>query len=212
MEVKYEYFKKVYYKVLYLLKKNYNIVYERELRKKLKNQDFSIICSNCIGGIIYHRLGKEFLSPTINLWLHQDDFLKFVLNLKEYISKDLIFVESEYDYPVGILDDIRIYFNHSKTEEEAKLNWDKRKKRINYDNLFIIMYDRDEITKEDIKKLENVDCKNKIVLSDKEYPDIEYVLTIQPNNKVNGQQYLDKDILDKATFEKYFDFVKWLNC
>ncbi|MGM9535383.1 MAG: DUF1919 domain-containing protein [Intestinibacter sp.] len=204
--------KKVYYKVLNLLRRNYNIIYEKKLRKKLKNQDFSIICSNCIGGIIYHRLGKEFLSPTINLWLHQDDFLKFVLNLKEYISKDLIFVESEYDYPVGLLDDIKIYFNHSKTEEEARLNWDKRKKRINYDNLFIIMYDRDEITKEDIKKLENVDCKNKIVLSDKEYPDIDYVLTIQHNNKVNGQQYLDKDILDKRTFEKHFDFVKWLNC
>lgn len=204
--------KKVYYKVLNLLRRNYNIIYEKKLRKKLKNQDFSIICSNCIGGIIYHRLGKEFLSPTINLWLHQDDFLKFVLNLKEYISKDLIFVESEYDYPVGLLDDIKIYFNHSKTEEEARLNWNKRKKRINYDNLFIIMYDRDEITKQDIKQLENVDCKNKIVLSDKEYPDIDYVLTIQPNNKVNGQQYLDKDILDKRTFEKHFDFVKWLNC
>lgn len=81
------------------------------------------------------------------MWLHQDDFLKFVLNLKEYISKDLIFVEREYDDPVGLLDDIRIYFNYSKTEEEARLNWDKRKKRINYDNLFIIMYDRDEITK-----------------------------------------------------------------
>lgn len=53
---------------------------------------------------------------------------------------------------------------------------------------------------------------NKIVLSDKEYPDIDYVLTIQPNNKVNGQQYLDKDILDKRTFEKHFDFIKWLNC
>lgn len=206
-------FKKTYYKILNLIRKMYNKRYELKLRKRLKNNNFSIICSNCIGGIIYHRLDKKFLSPTINLWMHQFDFLKFVLNLKEYISKDLKFIESEYNYPVAMLGDITIYFNHSKTEEEAKLNWDTRKIRINYDNIFIIMYDRDGITKEDIKKLEQVNCKNKIVLSDREYSDIDYVLTIKPNyDKINGQQYLDKDIFDKRTFEKYFDFVKWLNC
>lgn len=206
-------FKKIYYKTLTLIQKIYTNVYELKLRKRLKNKDFSIICSNCIGGVIYHRLGKKFLSPTINLWLHQDDFLKFVLNLKEYIAKDLVFINSEYDYPVAMLDDIKIYFNHSKTKEEAKSNWDKRKERINYDNLFIIMYDRDGIIKDDIKKLKNINCKNKIVLSDKEYKDIDYVLTIKPNyDKANGQQYLDRDILDKRTFEKHFDFVKWLNC
>lgn len=206
-------FKKVYYKTLTITQKIYTNGYELKLRKRLKNKDFSIICSNCIGGVIYHRLGKKFLSPTINLWLHQDDFLKLVLNLKEYISKDLVFIESEYDYPVAMLDDIKIYFNHSKTKEEAKSNWDKRKKRIDYNNIFIIMYDRDGITKDDIRKLESVNCKNKIVLSDKEYKDIDYVLTIKPNyDKVNGQQYLDRDILDKRTFEKHFDFVRWLNC
>ncbi|WP_281526292.1 DUF1919 domain-containing protein [Intestinibacter bartlettii] len=205
--------RKIYNKLLNLIKKYYSLIYESKLRRKLKNKNFSIVCSNCIGGIIYHRLGHQFLSPTINLWMHQDDFIKFVLNLKEYISKDVEFIESEYDYPVGVLGDIKIYFNHSKTQEEARASWYNRKSRINYDNLFIIMYDRDGITKEDIKKLEQVDCRNKIVLSDKVYPDIDYVLTIKPNyDKINGQQYLDKDILDRMTFEKYFDFVKFINC
>lgn len=27
-------------------------------RKRLKNDNFTILCSNCIGGVIYHRLGK----------------------------------------------------------------------------------------------------------------------------------------------------------
>lgn len=201
-------FRKIYCKIE---KKHINR-YELKLRKRLKNDNFSIICPNCIGGIIYHRLGKKLLSPTINLWLHQDDFLKFVMNLKEYISKDLIFIESKYNYPVAMLGDIKIYFNHAKTEKEAKFDWDRRKKRINYENIFIIMYDKDGISKEDIRKLEKVNCKNKIVLSDKEYPDIDYVIKIEPNNRINGEQYLDKDIWGKRTFEKYFDFVKWLNC
>ena len=188
-------------------------VKRKKLRKKLKNDNFSIICSNCIGGIIYNRLGKKFLSPTINLWIRQNDFLKFVLDLKGYISKDLVFIESEYDYPVALLGDIKIHFNHYKTEEDARLNWDKRKNRINYDNLFIIMNNRDNITENDILKLNNVKCKNKIVLANKDYKNIDYVIKIKPNlDKTNGQVFLDKDILGKRTFEKYFDFVKFLNC
>lgn len=204
---------KFYNKSIFIIEKNYKKYYENKLRKKLKNKNFSIICSNCIGGIIYNRLGEKFLSPTINLWIRQDDFLKFVLDLKGYISKDLIFIDSKYDYPVALLGDIRIHFNHSKTKEEAKSSWDKRKKRINYDNLFIIMNNRDNITENDILKLKNIQCKNKIVLANKDYKDIDYVIKIKPNlDKLNGQVYLDKNILGKMTFEKYFDFVKWLNC
>lgn len=29
-------------------------------RKLLKNNEFTIISSNCVGGIIYHELGKQF--------------------------------------------------------------------------------------------------------------------------------------------------------
>lgn len=203
--------KKVFYKFELIIKSKYKEIYEKKLRKKLKNKNFSIICSNCIGGIIYNRLGHKFLSPTVNLWMNQKDFLKFVLNLENYISKELVFIDNEYDYPVARLDDINIYFNHSKNEEEAQKDWNRRKCRINYENLFIIMYDRNEITVDDIKKLELVKCKNKIVLSDKDYPEIDYVLKIKPTSRINGQQCLDNDFLGRKTFEKYFDFVKWLN-
>lgn len=36
-------------------------------RLKLCIENFSIISSNCVGGVITHELGKRFLSPTINL-------------------------------------------------------------------------------------------------------------------------------------------------
>lgn len=39
----------------------------------------------------------------------------------------------------------------------------------------------------------------------------QYVLTIKPNNCFNGESYLDKDCFRIRTFEKYWDFVKWLN-
>ncbi len=164
-----------------------------------------------MGGVIYHRLNKKFLSPTINLWMHQPDFLKFVMNLDKYISEELEFVKTEYEYPVGKLGDVRIYFNHSKSEAEARESWNRRKERIQYDNLYIIMYERDGITKDDILRLNQVICKNKIVFSEKEYKDIDYVMTIKPTSKLFGEQYLDKDWLGMRSFEKHFDFVNWLN-
>ena len=65
------------------------------LRFKLHNKDFSLITPNCIGGIIYHRLGVEFKSPTINLLFpDKKQYLRFVLNLPQYLSKDLKFIDN----------------------------------------------------------------------------------------------------------------------
>lgn len=193
------------------IRNNYTKLYEKKLRSRLKNDKFSIICSNCIGGVIYKRLGKQFLSPTINLWMSQQDLLKFVADLKGYLAKDLEFVENKYDYPVARLGDIMIYFNHSKSEQDAQSDWNRRKYRVNYENLFVIMYDRG-ISENEIRKLEHIDCRNKIVLSEYSHPEIEYALTIKVADRENGRQCMDRDWLGRRTFEKQFDFVSWLNC
>ena len=193
--------------------KIYYKVYTNNLRKRLQVKNFSIICSNCVGGVIYHRLGQKFLTPTINLWLYQDEFIKFCENLHYYLNCDLKFMDTaEFDFPVAMLDDIHIFFNHAKTNEEAEEDWNKRRGRVNYENLYIIMFDGDGITKDDMLRLENIDCRNKIVISSKEYPDIPYVKTIKPNlNKTDGERYMDRDWLLRRTFEKKWDFVSWLN-
>jgi len=188
-------------------------LWEKNLRQKLTNKDFSIICSNCIGGIIYHRLGLKFLSPTINLWMYQYDYLKLVLDLKKYMELNLEFIETEYNYPVARLGDITLYFNHYKSNEEAASCWDRRKKRINYDNLFLIMYDKDNLTKEDLKKLESVHCKGKIVISNNDYPDLGYVVKIKADMSNPEKRYrFDKNkFTGKRKFEEAFNYVKWLN-
>lgn len=196
-----------------LIKNMYIKKYEKNLRKKIKNKEISIICPNCIGGIIYHRLGLKFLSPTINLWMWQYDYLKFVSNLEYYISLKLDFIESENSYPVAKLGDITLHFNHYKTKMEANECWNRRKKRINYDNLFLIMYDKDGITKEDLKKLESIKCKGKIVISNKTYDDLNYIIKIPANMNNPKKRYRleESKITGVRKFEKYFDYVTWLN-
>ena len=194
-----------------VLVKLVNIIYERYMRIRLQNKDFTILCSNCMGGIIYHRLGLQFRSPTVNLWMRQRDFLKLAMKPREYMDEKLVFIESEYSYPVAQLGDIKIYFNHSKDEETARKDWERRKKRINYDNLFLIMFDRENLSDKEILILEDAPCKGKIVLSPMERKEIPFVKTIVPKNRPMGKQYHDKDWFGLRTFEKHFDFVRWLN-
>lgn len=177
------------------------------------NDNFSILCPNCIGGLIYHRLGKQFLSPTINLWMTQPDFLKFILNIKNYLQLELNFINSKFDYPVAMLGDITLHFNHYSNADEASSCWNRRKKRINYDNLFIIMYDKDGLSKEDIRSIENIKCRGKLVISNHKYPDIPYVKTI-PANMNNPEKRYRLDInkwTGKRKFEEKIDIVRWLN-
>ena len=182
-------------------------------RRRLKNDNFTILCPNCIGGIIYNRLGKQFLSPTINLWLFQQDFIKFLLDLKGYLAEELVFIKSQYSHPVAQLRDITIYFSHYHTEEEAASAWNRRKARINFDNLYIIMCDRDGVTRDDLLKLKEVPCKGRIVLSEhtRSYEDIDYLRTLNPGKGAFGNQFVDVDALGIYTFEKQFDYVGWLN-
>lgn len=119
-----------------LLRKNI----KRKNRASLTNSQFSIISSNCWGGVVYHDLGQEFLSPTINLWFKPNDFMKFVGNLKWYLSLEPIEEKStEYSYPVGRIGDIYLYFMHYSSFDEAKSKWMERATRINWDNIFIAM-------------------------------------------------------------------------
>ena len=145
--------------------------------------------------------------------MRQYDYLKFVLNLKYYISLELEFIDSQYNHPVAKLDDITIYFNHYKNNSDANKSWEERKKRINYDNLFLIMYDKDGITKEDLEKLKDVKCKGKIVISNNDYSDLDYVLKIPVDMENPNTRYrLDKDEwTGKRRFEKRFNYVEWFN-
>ncbi|MCR5809448.1 MAG: DUF1919 domain-containing protein [Clostridiales bacterium] len=188
-------------------------------QRKLKNDDFTILCSNCIGGVIYNRLNKRFLSPTINIYIFQQDFISFCLNLDYYLKKELVFVESEYDCPVAELEgdgeerpSITILFAHVENEETARAEWERRKSRIRPDNLFIIMYKLDGVTVDQLRKLEQVPCRNKVVFTAEPIPEISWAYYIKPNMRHHyPYNYMQKNIWGERYFERKFDFVGFLN-
>lgn len=113
---------------------------------ELKDSNISIISNNCWGGIICRTLGIECRSPFKNLSLEDEDYLRLLKNLKYYMELDIQFLKFAYnkhsrkDYPIMILDDVKVHCNHDTDPQEAAARWIRRKEKLNYDNLFIEMY------------------------------------------------------------------------
>lgn len=139
--------------MLVKLKTLFRTAYNFFNRIRLKNTDVTLIASNCNGCCILHDLGLKFNSPFVNLWIEPSDFIKLCENLKDYLQYDLVFItpaEKEITYPVALLKDIKLYFQHYSSEEEAALAWNRRKGRINFDNLYFLFTDRDGCTKQNL--------------------------------------------------------------
>lgn len=118
----------------------------------------SIFVNNCWGGLTYHSLDLEFTSPLINMFESDADYLKLLKNLKKYMNEELELISTRYEenlniyYPVVKCGDITLYFNHYSSFEEAKICWEKRKRRIKWDNLLVMMYtENPDIANEFIK-------------------------------------------------------------
>lgn len=199
-------------------------------RKKLKNENFTILCPNCIGGVIYNRLGKRFDSPTINLEINTDDFGYFLENMDYYLSQPVLENgKNKYNLPVGVikgtdkLPDIEIVFTHYKTFEQGCQKWNERKTRIHPENTYVIMYDINDLDEADyrksgfanedaLKRLDNFKCKNKILLTRNKNCQYHNAYFIKPNYKEkNPLVYLTRNIFGLNRFERKWDFVDFLN-
>ena len=205
-------------KILYInpLKRHREIV----LRQSIKNIDVSFLVPNCIGGIIFHDMGLRFLSPTVNLMMTQTDFFEFVMYLDDYLGGNFVFIhdnDSECPcaelYPLNGRKYITVNFTHYRSEKEAIEKWNSRKKRINKNNLFVFLEERDGLTEKEIIKLAELSVKGIVVFTCNEYKDIPYTVYLPKyhNNGEVGNILKQNHFTGKREYEKYFDFVKWFN-
>lgn len=126
----------------------------------------TIISNNCFGGCISNDYHMEFCSPTINLQILPEEYPKFCKNLKHYMDAELveykelsdmhkIYCEHMFgyvpmEYPMGLIDDILVVFQHYKTFAESKECWDKRKARVDYDSIGYFMHAKNETYTDDV--------------------------------------------------------------
>lgn len=150
------------------------------VRKSIKNKNFSVISNNCWAGRLYQYLDMPYLSPTAGLYFFAPDYIKFVSDLHRYLDTPLRFIkaeESKYyeeiknrnqtDKPIGILDDVEIVFLHYKTKEEAEEKWNRRKERVNFDNIILKFSRMDLCTEKEIEEFDSLPFENKFVLNNR---------------------------------------------
>ena len=184
-------------------------------QKRLTNQGMSVISANCVGAFILHDLNQPFNSPFVNLYLDPSDFVRYLQNIEFYQAQPLQFIQTEKSYPVGLLDDLKVHFMHYHSEQEAKEKWEARSQRLDFDNLFIMMTDKDGgkgAKYEALQAFDNLPYPNKVVFTHKPYPEFKsafYIKGFENENEVgdlftfsgwNGEKYYDQ-----------FDYVSWFN-
>lgn len=186
---------------------------------KVRNSKITILSNNCWAGLCYHYLDLEFESPTINMFFEGSQFIKFVSNLDYYLSVPLEFIEMRYEknlnrnYPIAKIDDIRLHFNHYISFEEAQKCWERRKQRINKNNILIVF---NSTSKEALVEFQKLKFEHKLVFVPKDmgisnldvypvdYNDIGTGITfgMYVNGFANGG-ISDFDLLSFLCHEKY---------
>ena len=126
-----------------------------EKYRQLQNSRLSILAMNCFGGEISNTLGLPFRSPIINMFFDEKDYLRFLSAPRAYMEEKLIFKETKFEtnlkinYPVVNMGDVELNMNHYPDFNAAVEIWERRKARINWNNLFVTMYtEREDILQE----------------------------------------------------------------
>ena len=194
-------------------------------RRNNKNRDFTLICQNCLGGGIYSMLGLPFISPTINMFIEDEHFVKLAEDPVHYLSLPAEpYIEAYRDpaapsvvYPKIRVGDIELCCLHYKSCAEAVDAWERRRKRANLNNIYVIgnswnLHEREDL----IRRV--VSCG---------YPSL--VFTFREMNipgcmalpggfwQCDERGIVRPNITDdkpgslKKYFEDFFDFVSWLN-
>lgn len=181
-------------------------------RQRLQNQQISVIASNCNGALILHDLNQTFRSPFVNLYLAPADFLRYLQKREYYQSLALQFITTDKVYPVAMLGDIQLHFVHYHSPQEAQEKWQTRSQRINFDNVFVIMTDRDGCTYADLQAFDQLPFANKVVFTHRPYPELKsayYIRGFENQGQV-GDLYEWSGWFGLKYYDQ-FDYVAWFN-
>lgn len=192
----------------------------------LKNKDFTIICNNCFAGHYYDDFNMIYKTPTIGLVIPPKSFIKFISNLEYYLNielKECKTIDLECysmlkrkdpksllkpldELICGKLNDVEIIFLHYKSFLDAKAKWERRLKRINYNNIVYKFNDQNEMSDNDYNNFMNLDLDNKLfITSNVKYKDGNNTYFVKKYEKLG---YVLDDLHTNFNFKKYINNIK----
>ncbi|MBO4562932.1 MAG: DUF1919 domain-containing protein [Clostridia bacterium] len=192
-------------------------------RLRLKNRDFSIISSNCVGGVMSHDLKERFNSPTVNLWFKPDDFFTFIGDLDYYLSAEVVEAfEDGIDYPIGRIyrgeTFVTIYFMHYGSFDKAVKKWNERADRVRKNNMYVVFEypaidDTPEEQAEMKRKFDSIHYDNKIMITKESDLSGDNIVHMRFYDKIVSAGGILK-YKNKFSVKRYlddYDYVSFLN-
>lgn len=141
-----------------------------------------------------------------------DDFIKFIENLEWYMEKEIVELKN-YGYPAGMLGDIRINFVHYESFEDGARKWEERKRRIKWDNLFIIGVERQGCTYKILQRFDNLPYRNKVIFTHIQYPEIKsayYIKGFEGEPEIGNLLEFKEQSLKRRYLDD-FDYIEFFN-
>ena len=108
-----------------------------------------------------------------------------------------------------------MFFKHYDSIENAIEKWNQRKKRINYNNLYIMMTDRWCCPYEYLKRFDDLKYKNKICFTHRKYKEFKSCKVVKKwkDKGCVGTITDIANIFGKRLYQyaEDYDYIQWLN-
>lgn len=191
---------------------------QRYIRKSLIELTSRLSLIIVGGGVTYEWFGLEKLSPTVGSYFFAEDYIRFLKNIRNYLSMDLrivsakesrhtniLFKKGQGSVPVGILGDVEIVFLHYKDPIIAKEKWMRRVERINWNNLVYKFSYMNGCNDSLLDEFESIQCVKKLCFVNRATPQYQDTVVMP---------FLDKDGQigdDTFYWNRHFDVVGFFN-
>lgn len=173
-----------------------------------RDQQRTVFCNMCLGGMVSHDLGLRFNSPFVNLMIPGSEYVELLSNRAQIGGGIIKEIDMGKEYPVGLLEGkYHLHFIHYDTFESAVKKWKNRSLRMDIENSYCILVETASCKYEDLLAFDCLPYKHKIILVHKEYPELKHSRII---NGYDGKN-LHGDILKFTGFfgTRVYDQVDW---
>lgn len=111
----------------------------------LKKNVPTIISNTCLGGLLYSNLFLPFRSPFINMSIEPEKYILLLKNFSQILDSDLQFSSKPDVFRCMMANlkinnfDVPVSLPHSQNFDIALADWNRRIKRIDFENLIVLM-------------------------------------------------------------------------
>lgn len=190
--------------------------YHNNKAKRFNGDVPSIICNNCLGGVMLHDLGLPFNTPTINTGIRdQKEFIFFVNHLDEIIDVPLVEIpKSKYNVPAAMIElrdqRLDVVFTHYANFEEGYKKWKQRVERLDL-NKIVVLLESPYVSPEIIDAFSQIKYKKAIISKPiQDAPDYYVPLDIY-DNWHPGKVLEYKSLFSFKRWVDDWDYISFLN-